>query len=36
MVLPYADAPLEIEVDGDLVSKPYIDMTAGTMRCLRC
>ena len=31
MILPYALAPLEIEVDGDLVSKPYIDMTAGTM-----
>ncbi len=31
MVLPYAGAPLEIVVDGDLVSKPYIDMTAGTM-----
>ncbi|MGH9175206.1 MAG: 3-phosphoshikimate 1-carboxyvinyltransferase, partial [Vicinamibacterales bacterium] len=31
MVLPYADDPLSIEVDGELVSKPYIDMTAGTM-----
>jgi 3-phosphoshikimate 1-carboxyvinyltransferase len=31
MVLPYALAQLEIVVDGDLVSKPYIDMTAGTM-----
>ncbi len=31
MVLPYASAPLQIAVDGDLVSKPYIDMTAGTM-----
>jgi 3-phosphoshikimate 1-carboxyvinyltransferase len=31
MVLPYARAPLEIVVDGDLVSKPYIDMTASTM-----
>lgn len=31
MVLPYAGDRLAIEVDGDLVSKPYIDMTAGTM-----
>jgi len=31
MVLPYADAPLEIRVDGELVSKPYIDMTAEAM-----
>ena len=31
MVLPYAERPLEIVVEGDLVSKPYIDMTAGTM-----
>lgn len=31
MVLPYARAPLAIAVDGDLVSKPYIDMTASTM-----
>ncbi len=32
MVLPYARSPLEIAVEGDLVSKPYIDMTASTMR----
>ncbi len=32
MVLPYAAGPLAVEVDGELVSKPYIDMTAGTMR----
>ncbi|HEX5164902.1 MAG TPA: 3-phosphoshikimate 1-carboxyvinyltransferase, partial [Thermomicrobiales bacterium] len=31
MILPYAQAPLMIEVLGELVSKPYIDMTAGTM-----
>jgi len=31
MVLPYASSPLEIEVDGEMVSKPYIDVTAGTM-----
>ena len=32
MVLPYANAPLDVIVTGDLVSKPYIDMTADTMR----
>lgn len=32
MTLPYARAPLEIRVEGDLVSKPYIDMTVATMR----
>jgi 3-phosphoshikimate 1-carboxyvinyltransferase len=31
MILPYANTPLTIEVLGELVSKPYIDMTAGTM-----
>jgi 3-phosphoshikimate 1-carboxyvinyltransferase len=31
MVLPYARDPLDVLVDGDLVSKPYIDMTASTM-----
>jgi 3-phosphoshikimate 1-carboxyvinyltransferase len=31
MVLPYATAPLEIRIRGELVSKPYIDVTAGTM-----
>lgn len=31
MVLPYARAALTVEVDGELVSKPYIDMTAATM-----
>jgi 3-phosphoshikimate 1-carboxyvinyltransferase len=31
MVLPYAKDRLEIVVDGDLVSKPYVDMTSGTM-----
>ena len=29
---PYARAGVEILVDGDLVSKPYMPMTAGTMR----
>ena len=32
MILPYASGPLSIEVGGELVSKPYIDMTADTMR----
>jgi 3-phosphoshikimate 1-carboxyvinyltransferase len=31
MVSPYASDRLEIEVDGDLVSKPYLDMTVSTM-----
>jgi 3-phosphoshikimate 1-carboxyvinyltransferase len=31
MVLPYAVEPLEVRVEGDLVSKPYLDMTASTM-----
>lgn len=31
MVLPYAREPLSVVVEGDLVSKPYIDMTASTM-----
>jgi len=31
MMLPYADEPLDIRVQGDLVSQPYLDMTAGTM-----
>ncbi|HMM41905.1 MAG TPA: 3-phosphoshikimate 1-carboxyvinyltransferase [Thermomicrobiales bacterium] len=31
MVLPYADGPLDVAVEGNLVSKPYIDMTTGTM-----
>lgn len=31
MVSPYASHPMEIVVAGDLVSKPYIDMTADAM-----
>ncbi|MEX1157973.1 MAG: 3-phosphoshikimate 1-carboxyvinyltransferase, partial [Thermomicrobiales bacterium] len=31
MVLPYSTTTLKVEVIGELVSKPYIDMTAGTM-----
>jgi 3-phosphoshikimate 1-carboxyvinyltransferase len=31
IVLPYAAGALDIRVRGELVSKPYIDMTAGTM-----
>lgn len=32
MILPYARTRLDVAVQGDLVSKPYIDMTADTMR----
>lgn len=32
MVSPYATSPLTIAVEGDLVSKPYLDLTASTMR----
>jgi 3-phosphoshikimate 1-carboxyvinyltransferase len=32
MVLPYAHSRLEIAVASNLVSKPYLDMTADTMR----
>jgi 3-phosphoshikimate 1-carboxyvinyltransferase len=32
MLLPYARQPLEVLVEGELVSKPYLDMTAATMR----
>lgn len=32
MVLPYAMSAMVIEVAGDLVSKPYLEMTASTMR----
>jgi 3-phosphoshikimate 1-carboxyvinyltransferase len=32
MIGPVTRSGLQIEVDGDLVSKPYIDMTASTMR----
>ncbi len=28
---PYADAPVHIEIIGDLVSKPYVDLTLATM-----
>lgn len=31
MVLPFAREPLEVRVIGDLVSKPYLDMTADAM-----
>jgi 3-phosphoshikimate 1-carboxyvinyltransferase len=32
MVLPYSREPLDVIVEGDLVSKPYVDMTSSTMR----
>jgi 3-phosphoshikimate 1-carboxyvinyltransferase len=31
MVAPYAQTPLEIQVSGELVSKPYLDLTAASM-----
>ena len=31
-VAPYAEQDVEIQVEGDLVSKPYIDLTAAVMR----
>jgi 3-phosphoshikimate 1-carboxyvinyltransferase len=32
MVMPYAMRPLQLGVDGEMVSRPYLDMTASTMR----
>ena len=32
MVAPYAQSPVEIEVAGELNSKPYVDMTAAVMK----
>lgn len=32
MVAPYASSPVEVQVDDDLIAKPYIDMTLGVMR----
>lgn len=32
MVAPYAMKPVEIQVEGELVSEPYVDMTLGIMR----
>lgn len=32
MVMPCAAGPIELRVDGELVSKPYIDLTASAMR----
>jgi 3-phosphoshikimate 1-carboxyvinyltransferase len=32
MAAPYADSPVEIEIDGPLVSQPYIRMTLAVMR----
>jgi 3-phosphoshikimate 1-carboxyvinyltransferase len=31
MALPWAGAPMRIEIDGELVSKPYVDLTLGLM-----
>jgi 3-phosphoshikimate 1-carboxyvinyltransferase len=32
MAAPYAQSPVELVVDGELVSKPYIDMTLAVMK----
>ena len=32
MIAPYAQQPIEIEVEGQLNSKPYIDLTLGVMK----
>ena len=32
LAAPYARGPLELKLDGPLVSEPYIDMTLGVMR----
>ncbi len=32
MAAPYAQSPMEIEVTGELVSRPYVDMTCAVMR----
>lgn len=31
MVMPYATSPVDLRVEGDLVSKPYLDITASAM-----
>src|SRR3712207_7995462 len=35
MVGPYAERGLTLEVEGELVSAPYLDMTLGTMADFR-
>lgn len=32
MSAPYADEPVELEVEGELVSRPYVGITTGVMR----
>lgn len=32
MAAPYAQSPIQIKIDGDLVSKPYVDMTLSVMK----
>ncbi len=36
MAAPYADSPVELIVEGELVSKPYADMTAAVMNSFGC
>ena len=32
LAAPYADEPIKLAVEGQLVSKPYVDMTLAVMR----
>ena len=36
MAAPYAKSTVELVVEGELVSKPYVDMTAAVMRSFGC
>jgi 3-phosphoshikimate 1-carboxyvinyltransferase len=36
MAAPYAETPVDLYVEGELVSKPYVDMTAAVMRSFGC
>ena len=36
MAAPYARAPVQLVVEGELVSKPYVEMTAAVMRSFGC
>ncbi len=36
MAAPYAQSPVDLIVEGELVSKPYVDMTAAVMQSFGC
>jgi len=36
MAAPYARTPVKLTVEGELVSKPYVEMTASVMRSFGC